>query len=145
MVYTVKDLMYTDFPKTVGQTAVKEAARILKTQDRSFLIIMQEDSPAGIATERDFVRRVIAMDVDPKKTKIAEIMSIPLVTIDPDADLSEAVEKMKRAGVHKLPVVKEKKLYGVITTRLLARHFNEYVDRVTRDIIRHASFAHFSL
>ena len=106
---------------------------------------MQEDSPAGIATERDFVRRIIARDVDPNKTKIAEIMSITLITIDPDADLSEAVEKMKRAGVHKLPVVKEKKLHGVITTRLLARHFNEYVDRVTRDIIRHASFAHFSL
>ncbi len=145
MVYTVKDLMYTDFPKTDGQTTVKEAARILKAQDRSFLVIMQEDSPVGIVTERDFVRRVIARDVDPNKTKITEIMSIPLVTIDPDADLSEAVEMMKRAGIHKLPIVKEKKLYGVITSRLLTRHFNEYVDRVTREIIRHASFAHFSL
>ncbi|MFX0195524.1 MAG: cyclic nucleotide-binding/CBS domain-containing protein [Candidatus Hodarchaeota archaeon] len=145
MVYTVKDLMYTDFPKTDGQTTVKEAARILKAQDRSFLVIMQEDSPVGIVTERDFVRRVIARDVDPNKTKITEIMSIPLVTLDPDADLSEAVEMMKRAGIHKLPIVKEKKLYGVITSRLLTRHFNEYVDRVTREIIRHASFAHFSL
>lgn len=145
MVYTVKDLMYTDFPKIHGQTTVKEAARILKAQDRSFLVIMQEDVPVGIVTERDFVRRVIARDLDPNKTKITEIMSLPLVTIDPDADLSEAVEMMKRAGIHKLPIVKEKKLYGVITSRLLTRHFNEYVDRVTREIIRHASFAHFSL
>lgn len=145
MVYTVKDLMYTDFPKIHGQTTVKEASRILKAQDRSFLVIMQEDFPVGIVTERDFVRRVIARDLDPNKTKITEIMSLPLVTIDPDADLSEAVEMMKRAGIHKLPIVKEKKLYGVITSRLLTRHFNEYVDRVTREIIRHASFAHFSL
>ena len=145
MVYTIKDLMYTDFPKTDGQTPINEAAKILKAQDRSFLVIMQEDQPVGIATERDFVRRVVARDIDPKKTKIAEIMSIPLVTIAPDADLSEAAEKMRKAGVHKLPVVKNNKLFGVITVRLLAKHFNAYVDKVTREIIRHASFAHFSL
>jgi len=71
-------------------------------------------------------------------------MSHPVVTIEPDADISEAAELMNKTGIHKLVVVDEKRtLQGVITARLLARHFNDYVDKATRDIIRHASFAHF--
>ncbi len=146
MVFTVQNLMYTEFPKADGQITITEAAQMLKMYGRSFMIIIQDDHPLGVVTEQNFVRRVIAKNVDPSCTKVSSIMSTPVVTINPDADLSEAAEQMKKAGIHKLIVADEKRnLLGVITARLIARHFNSYVDKVTREIIRHASFAHFSL
>ena len=138
--------MYTEFPTADGQITVTEAAQILTQHGRSFMVLVQEDSPVGVVTEQDFVRKVLAKGVDPDRTKVGEIMGRPLLTISPDADLSEAAELIKKTGIHKLVVVDEKyHLIGVTTARLLARHFNDYVDKVTRDIIRHASFAHFSL
>ncbi|MFX0202829.1 MAG: cyclic nucleotide-binding/CBS domain-containing protein [Candidatus Hodarchaeota archaeon] len=146
MIFTVKNLMYTEFPTAYGKITVTEAAQVLTHHGRSFMVLVQDDHPLGVVTEQDFVRKVLAKGLDPDMTKIAEIMSHPLITINPDADLSEAAELIKKTGIHKVVVVDEnQKLLGVITARLLARHFNDYVDKVTRDIIRHASFAHFSL
>jgi len=146
MAFTVKNLMYTEFPTAFGKITVTEAAQVLTQHGRSFMVLIQDDQPLGVVTEQDFVRKVVAKGVDPDRTKIAEIMSHPLISIGPEADLSEAAELIKKTGIHKVVVVDEdRKLLGVITARLLARHFNDYVDKVTRDIIRHASFAHFSL
>jgi CBS domain-containing protein len=144
MVLLVKDLMYTDFPMADGQITIKDAAKILTFHARSFIVIVQDETPVGVVTEQDFVRKVIAKGISPDKTKINEIMSQPIVTIKPDADLSDAAELMKETGIHKIIVIDEKyKLLGVITPRLLVSNFNEYVYKITRDIVRHASFTQF--
>jgi len=141
MVFLVKNLMYTEFPTADGQITITDAAKILTQQVSSFLILVQDDFPVGVVTEQNFVRKVIAKRVAPESTKVSEIMSHPVVTIGPDADLSDAAEQMNKTGIHTLVVVDEKcKLLGVITPRLLVQHFNEYINKITQDLVRHVSF-----
>ena len=98
----------------------------------------------GVVTEQDFVRKVIAKGIAPDKTKVIEIMSHPVVTIEPNADLSAAAELINKTGIHKLIVVDDKcKLLGVITPRLLVSHFNDYINVITHDLYRYAPYAYF--
>ena len=62
-------------------------------------------------------------------------MSSPLITVDPDDELSTAAETMKAKNVRKLPVVRNGILYGVITARDIVDHFTDYVDRATKEIL----------
>ena len=61
-------------------------------QVSSIIIINQNDKPVGIITERDIVRRVIADGKDPNTTKATEIKSQPLITVEADAYLFDAVK-----------------------------------------------------
>jgi CBS domain-containing protein len=112
-----------------------------KTADhKGFLVVLKDGRPVGIVTEHDFVKKVLACELDPAKTVIAKIMSSPLITVDPDDDLLKAAELMKNNDIERLPVVKEGIIYGVLTSRLIAQSCSEYVDRSVKDIIRWTPF-----
>ena len=59
--------------------------------------------PIGIVTERDFVRRVVAKKL-PLDTKVSEIMSKSLITVDSDASLKDAARLMSENKIRRLPV-----------------------------------------
>ncbi|HDQ06349.1 MAG TPA: CBS domain-containing protein [Candidatus Bathyarchaeota archaeon] len=120
----VKDVMTTTVITIESNKTVAEATALMAENDVSNLIVMDNDTPIGIVTERDFVRRVLAKD-KPSKTKISEIMSTPLKLIDPDAPLKEAARIMVRKRIRKLPVIKDNKLVGIITTNDFARHLGK--------------------
>jgi len=56
-------------------------------------------------------------------------MSIPLITIDPDADLAEAAKSMKQHKIRRLAVVKEGVLYGVIQAADISGNLERYLDK----------------
>ena len=60
----------------------------------SAVIITTKGKANGILTERDILKRIVAEDKNSKKTKVKEIMSSPLVTIEPNTDLEEAAHLM---------------------------------------------------
>lgn len=72
--------------------------------------------------------------------KVSEIMSMPLITIDPDADLVEAARLMDKYRIRRLAVVKGGILYGILTALDIARHLEGYVESEVRKIIRYAFF-----
>jgi len=139
MSYLVKDYMVKDFPKIDEKASCLQAAKTMVASSRGFLIILREGRPEGIVTEHDFVEKIVAREQDPSKVSIGEIMSSPLITIDPDADLLKASELMQKNRIRRLPVVKEGIIYGVLTTREISQRVGEYVDRSIRDIMRWAS------
>ena len=57
-------------------------------------------------TERDLVQKVMAGEMDPSKVKVSEVMSTPLITVDPDATLEDGVNLMAKHGIQGLPVVR---------------------------------------
>jgi len=136
MSYIVKDYMEKDVPTIADTATVTEAAKKMTKAGKGFLIILKGGQPCGIVTERDFVQKVIASESDPKKVPISQIMSSPLITVDPDEDLLKASETMRKNNVRRLPVVRESIIYGVVTARDIALHCGDYVDRTVRDIIR---------
>ena len=136
MSYIVKDYMEKDVP-TIGDTAtVTEAAKMMSDLGKGFLVVLKGGMPGGIVTEEDFVKKVLASDLDPKTLSVGQIMSSPLITINPDEDLLKASQLMKEHEVRRLPVVKDGIIYGVITAMDIATHCGNYVDKSVRDIIR---------
>ena len=128
--------MEKDVP-TIGDTAtVTEAAKMMSELGKGFLVVLKGGMPGGIVTEEDFVKKVLASDLDPKTLSVGQIMSSPLITINPDEDLLKASQLMKEHEVRRLPVDKDGIIYGVITAMDIATHCGNYVDKSVRDIIR---------
>jgi len=138
MSYHVKDYMTREVVTTDCDATVSEAAKIMAADKEfeGYVIVLEKGKPVGILTERDIISKVVAKDLDPSKIKASEVMSSPLVTIGPDEDLLKASDLMRQSNIHKLVVVKDNIIYGVITSRLIARRASDYVDRSVRDIIR---------
>jgi CBS domain-containing protein len=135
--------MRRDIATSDAEASAFEASKIMLEKDIGYLIVLEKGQPAGIVTVRDLVMKVMAKGEDPSTVKISEIMSAPLVAIDPDATVEDAVETMVKHGIRTLAVVRDSILYGTFGARDLARHFNEYADRAARDIVK--SMARISL
>ena len=143
MVYLVKDYMRKDIATVDIETSAVEVSKIMSKKNVGYLIVLDKGQPAGIVTERDLVQKVMAKEKNQSKTVVREFLSTPLITVDPDATVEEAVKTMAKCGVRRLPVVRNNIIYGMFTARDLAKHFNEYEDSVSRDIIKHMAL--FSL
>jgi CBS domain-containing protein len=133
----VKDIMTKTVITIESNKTVTEAAALMTENNVSNLIVMYKNTPTGIVTERDFVRKVLAKN-KPSTTKISEIMSTPLTVIDPDAPIKEAARKMVRKGIRRLPVIKDNKLVGIITTTDIAKQLSKktFTDEILEAIGR---------
>ena len=96
-------------------TSLQEAAERMKKLNVGCVIVTEGNNPIGIITERDFVTK-IAAEGRPLFTEIKEVMSSPLVTIEPEETIWEASELMKEKSIHKLPVKENDEIVGIITT-----------------------------
>jgi len=96
-------------------TSLQEAALNMRKSNIGCVIVTEDTKPIGIVTERDFVTKVAA-EGRPLFTEISEVMSSPLITIDPEETIWEASEMMKVKGIHKLPVKENEQIVGIITT-----------------------------
>jgi CBS domain-containing protein len=94
--------------------SVKKAAELMAEEDTSAIIVTSKGKAQGIVTERDILKRIVAEDKNARKTKLKEIMSSPLVTIDPTTNLEEAARLMFAKKIKNLPVVHENRLVGLI-------------------------------
>lgn len=131
--YMTKEVVTIDYDATVTEAA-KEMAD--NKNYEGYAIVLKKGKPAGIVTERDITNKIVAKELDPSKTKVSEVMSAPLITVDPDDDLLKAAELMQKNNVRKLVVIRNEIIYGIITAKDIAQHCGDYVDRSIRDIIR---------
>jgi signal-transduction protein with cAMP-binding, CBS, and nucleotidyltransferase domain len=93
-------------------------------QVSSIIIIDQNDHPVGIITERDIVRKVIADNKDPNTTKATEIKSQPLITVEADDYLFDAVKIMEKNNIRRIPVVKDNSIIGILTITDIIKHLH---------------------
>ena len=117
----VKSLMTKRVLTIESKETVLEGAKLMSQKEVGDLIVVDNEMPVGIVTERDFVRRIMARGKT-LDTKISDVMSSPLVTISPDASVKEAARKMVKHRIRRLPVLKEHKLVGIIVVSDFARH-----------------------
>ncbi len=100
---------------------IREVAIMMDRMNVGCLLVTENNKIIGIVTERDLVRRVLATGIDHKSTKVKEIMSFPVIAIEPDSSLIDAVRLMASYGFRRLPVIeKDGKLVGIVTINELA-------------------------
>ena len=104
------DLIQRNFAILHENANVVDAIRLMNDKNTSSIIVNLKDSeePIGIVTERDILYRVVAESKDPSKTTLKEIMSSPILTINRDALVNEAVSIMRKEGIRRLVVVTDK-------------------------------------
>lgn len=120
----VKDFMTKGVLTIDEEKTIFEAAELMSQKEVGDVVVLKGEIPRGIVTERDFVRRVVAKK-RPLDAKISDVMSKPLITIDPEASLKEAARKMVNNRIRRLPVVKQHKLVGIIAVSDFARHLSK--------------------
>ncbi len=138
MVSQVKKYMTKEVTTIDYDANVTDAAKIMTVDKdyKGYVIVLQKGKPKGIVTEKDLVNKVIVGGLDPAKTSVSEIMSTPLITVDPEDDLLKASQVMKEQNVRKLIVIRDEIIYGIITAKIISQNVQDYVDRSIRDIVR---------
>lgn len=129
----VEDVMVKEVITIDENSTVKEAAEVMNKFEIGCLIAIRKGKAVGIMTERDLLKRVVAEVRDPAVTKVKDIMSSPLVVVEPSTDLEEAVKLMFHMKIKKLPVVDEKRLVGLISLTDIAR-FQPEVIRILKQL-----------
>src|SRR5262245_13222913 len=109
--------------ETVGPGAtVQEVAERMKASNIGSIPVVQDSRLLGTITDRDITIRVTAEGRDPQATAVREVMSRPVVTIQPQQDVLEAQQLMHDHQVRRLPVVEQDgRLVGYVTTAAIAK------------------------
>jgi CBS domain-containing protein len=118
--YIVKEAMKMN-PVTVSPSDTVQHAALLMKKHRIGNCIVVLEKPIGIITESDIVRKVVSEGKNPQKTFVKEIMTTPLLIIDPYIDIEDAAETMAKCNVRRLPVIENDKLVGIITAKDITR------------------------
>jgi CBS domain-containing protein len=98
-----------------SEATVKEAASKMAQQEIGSLVVMEQNKPVGIVTERDLLSRVLALGRNAEATQVKMVMSKPLICARPDMDVAEATRFMVAKGIKKLPITQEGHLIGILT------------------------------
>ena len=116
----IKDIMINDLAVLDISATIKDAANLMDEKNIGCIIISKENLPIGIITERDFVKRIAAKEKS-LTLSLEKVMSSPLIAINPDETVWEAAQIMKTNNIHKLPVLQDNKIIGIITTTDLVK------------------------
>ena len=101
--------------------SVAEAVREMNEKGVGALLVLEDERPVGIFTERDVLRRIVDADKDPAFTRVGEVMTRRLVTITPETHVEEAMELMTQRRFRHLPVMDADDLVGMLSIGDLMR------------------------
>lgn len=127
-VVRVRDVMKLHVDMVDGLLTVADALREMKHVETKCLIVNKrhDDDEFGIVLISDVARAVLAKDRSPERVNIYEIMSKPVLSVDPDMDIRYCARMFERFGLSRAPVIDEGKIVGIVS----------YTDMVLRGLYR---------
>lgn len=113
----VREVMKTDFDIVDGKMTVMEALEKMKYVDTKSLIVEKrnEDDEYGMVLLSDIAKDVLAKDRSPHRVNIYEIMSKPVISIDPGMDIRYCARLFEHFGLARAPVIENKKVVGIVS------------------------------
>lgn len=124
----VKDIMSVNVVTMPQDASVLDVAKSMADMDLGSIVVVEGQSPLGIITESDIVRRVVAAGKDVHSTCARDIMTSPLVYVNPNTALTEAMRIMARSNIRRVVVLKNDSLAGIITSRDILKWSPELID-----------------
>ena len=117
----VRDIMSKNVKTVRPDSKLREVVQKMVKFNISCVIVMEQDRPVGIITERDLLKSFSGASFDLDLLEAKGIMSGPLVTIGESVDIEQASGMMLKNNIKKLPVIRDKKLIGIITSSDIVR------------------------
>ena len=117
----VKDVMTRGAEVVRPDATLQEAANKMRSLDIGPLPVCDGEKLVGVLTDRDITVRATAEGLDPKQTRVREVMSKELITCLEDQDVKEAAELMQSKQIRRVPILnKDKRLVGMLSLGDLA-------------------------
>jgi len=110
-----RDIMQKNVITIELEKTAQYASTILKDNDISFLVVVEDSKPVGIVSERDIVRKIVAENKEASKIQLESIMSKKFKWVEPNSSIESAVQKMLNNNIRRLVVLEDENLVGVIT------------------------------
>ncbi|GAH01481.1 unnamed protein product [marine sediment metagenome] len=111
----VKDFMTSLVITTEIDTPVVEAAKLMAIDDVGSLIVTKSDVLAGMVTRREIIGARLFSDESYESLVVGDIMTSPVVTIGPDAELGQAIGLMNQTGKRRIPVIEGNDIIGMVS------------------------------
>jgi signal-transduction protein with cAMP-binding, CBS, and nucleotidyltransferase domain len=114
----VKDVMSSPVVAIDESAPANRAAELMDKDDLGCIIVTNKQGKAlGIITERDLVVRVLAKNLKPDTLKAKQVMTSPLMTIEPDATINEAARRMSKLNIRRLGVIYKGQIQGLLSSK----------------------------
>ena len=118
----VRDIMTKHVVTIDENRTALEAAKIMTEKGISSLIVLKDQNPVGIVTERDFVKKICIKELKISHIKVNEVMSKIRTFADPDIPIEVAVQRMVNHKIRRLPIMETGQVVGIITVTDLAKY-----------------------
>ncbi len=140
---TIADVMTKSVISVDASLAVNEAAKMMEDTKVGAIIVMENNTPIGIVTDRDFAIKIVAHAYQ-ITTPVKQIMSSPLFSINSDESIRTAADLMYHRGIRKLPVIDDEKVIGIITATDIGHLLAVCVEKDMRDMYFHTAVKIYS-
>jgi len=113
----VRHVMKTEVDVVDGMTTVAHALRHMKYPETRTLIVDKRDADDeyGVVMFRDLARQVLAQDRSPERVNMYEVMSKPVVHVDPDMDIRYCTRLFDKFGLSRAPVLDDGRIVGLVS------------------------------
>ena len=134
----VRDIMTKDLLTISEKDTALKAAQLMSEKGVSSLIVLSDDQPIGIITERDFIKKICLKELKLSTVKVGDMMSKIRTSASPDTSIDVAVQRMVNNRIRRLPIIDNGKLVGIITVTDLAKHLRTIL-LLNRAVSHHSS------
>jgi len=112
-----RDVMHEKHLELDRMATVKEALDAMKAENATVVIVKKrhEHDAFGIVLLSDIAKKVLAKDRASRRVNVYEIMSKPVISLDPDMDVRHCARLFDRFGLSKVPVIENGKVLGIVS------------------------------
>ena len=122
MIESVRDIMIKELLTISENETALKAAQVMTEKGVSSLIVLADDQPIGIVTERDFIKKICLKELKLSNIRVGDMMSRIRTSASPDTPIDVAVQRMVNNRIRRLPISENGKVVGIITVTDLAKY-----------------------
>ncbi len=113
----VRDVMKTEFDLADGLDTIADALAHMKHVETKAMIVKKrhEDDEYGMLLVSDIARQVLGKDRAPSRVNVYEVMTKPVVTVDPDMDIRYCARLFGQFHLSRAPVIKDREVIGIVS------------------------------
>ncbi|MFO7711553.1 MAG: CBS domain-containing protein [Candidatus Woesearchaeota archaeon] len=130
---SIREIMNVDVVTASEEQKLTEIIDLITEKKIGCVVVTQGDKPTGILTKSDLIGKVLDSKKDPKKLKVKDVMTSPIITVTPDIEFGDALGVMESNHIKRLVVIEDEVLSGLITNADIvrtAKNINSYCKRM---------------
>ncbi|MDY6865045.1 MAG: CBS domain-containing protein [Halobacteriota archaeon] len=130
----IRDIMTKKVITVDVEMNAVDISKKMMEKDVGCVIVVKNDKPVGIVSERDIVRKLVSTDVKSSSMTAEMLMTEPIVTVSDDTSLLDTTKKMAKNKIRRLPVMSGDKMVGIVSETDVVSVSSE-MDRIRAEII----------